>query len=51
MRANDWMFRVGVLALSARRFSIGIAAPKVDSILWRARRFAIFALTSLGSFS
>ena len=38
----------GYCALSARRFSIGIAAPKVASMLCRARRSAICALMCSG---
>ena len=38
----------GNCAFSARRFSIGIAAPKVASMLWRARRPAICVLDVLG---
>ncbi|MOA49095.1 hypothetical protein D3C78_1719390 [compost metagenome] len=41
----------GYWALSARRFSIGMAAPKLASMLWRARRPSIFAFTSAGRFS
>ncbi|MDT4880768.1 hypothetical protein FQZ97_1165480 [compost metagenome] len=41
----------GYRDFSARRFSIGMAAPKVASMLWRARSVAILALISSGSFS
>ncbi|MNN81928.1 hypothetical protein D3C81_1988050 [compost metagenome] len=40
----------GNCALSARRFSIGIAAPKLASMLCRARRPSILAFTSSGRF-
>ena len=39
----------GNCAFRAWRFSIGIAAPKVASMLWRARRPAICDLTCSGS--
>ena len=39
----------GYCALSARRFSIGMAAPKLASMLWRARRLAMSRFTSSGS--
>ncbi len=38
----------GNCAFSARRFSIGIAAPKIASMLWRARRPAICVFTCSG---
>ena len=38
----------GNWAWSARRFSIGIAAPKLASMLWRARSGAIRVLICSG---
>ncbi len=41
----------GNCAFSASRFSTGIAAPKLASMLCRARSPAIWALMASGSFS
>jgi hypothetical protein len=44
--AHHRVLGVRVLGLERQAFSIGMAAPKLASMLWRARRSAIFTTSS-----